>query len=175
MIGPRPGIKDEQAGVSLQWFKEPYHEQSQGWIGAVSSDYIVLPVDDYHLSSQCLSQQMFVTTKLLSRRIFVSANIILSWQSHHKHVCHDKTCLLLWQKYACRNKTFVVTKILVAAFANDRWQAHSCVEYYSWLDLGLESRMSKLASVYSDLAVNSRMWLGAVFAGGWQTHSCAGY
>ena len=110
MIGPRPGIKDEQAGVSLQWFKEPYHEQSQGWIGAVSSDYIVLPVDDYHLSSQCLSQQMFVTTKLLSRQIFVSANIILSWQNF----CHvmTNTFVMIKHVFCCDKSMLVATKLL---------------------------------------------------------------
>ena len=45
----------------------------------------------------------------------------VSWQKfcHDKCVCHGKTCLLLWQKYACHDKTlfrqnnFVATKVLL--------------------------------------------------------------
>ena len=34
--------------------------------------------------------------------------------SRQTHVCHDKTCLLLWQKYACCDKLmFDVTKLVV--------------------------------------------------------------
>ena len=36
---------------------------------------------------------------------------VLSWQTH---VCHDKTRLLLRQKYACRDKTFVATKLCLS-------------------------------------------------------------
>ena len=30
------------------------------------------------------------------------------------HVCRDKTCLLLWQKYACHDKTFDTTKLCLS-------------------------------------------------------------
>ena len=57
-----------------------------------------------HLLSQhiCLSRQIFVGMKVLLRHACFCCI---------KRVCHDKTPLLSWQKYACRNKTFV-TKIV---------------------------------------------------------------
>ena len=51
---------------------------------------------------------------------FVMTKVGLSWQAHfccEKHVCHDKTHLLSWQKNACRNNfhhdkhVFVMTNI----------------------------------------------------------------
>ena len=35
----------------------------------------------------------------------------ISFLSRQTHVYHDKTCLLSWQKYACHDKTFVITKL----------------------------------------------------------------
>ena len=43
--------------------------------------------------------------------IFVTTNMCLLWQTC---VCHDKTCLLSQQKYACCDKTFAVTNIFLS-------------------------------------------------------------
>ena len=70
------------------------------------------------LTNMCLLWQNFWNDKYLSQQI------ILSWQKFccDKHtfvttieqtrVCHDKTCLLPWQKYACHDRImFVMTNI----------------------------------------------------------------
>ena len=44
----------------------------------------------------------------VGNKSFVTTNTRLS---HQTCVCHDKTHLLLWQKYACHKKTFLVTKV----------------------------------------------------------------
>ena len=45
--------------------------------------------------------------------IFVAPNTCLS-QQNMSFASYDKTCHLLWQKYACHNKTFVVTNIFLS-------------------------------------------------------------
>ena len=77
----------------------------------------------YHF---CSSKHVFVTTKHVFCRLrqnmsFVMTKVCLSQQNFccdkhifvtTKHVfCYNKTCQLLWEKYACHNKTFVVTNI----------------------------------------------------------------
>ena len=52
----------------------------------------------------CTSSSLISVAGAATGIIFVAA-IVLSWQTS------DKTSLLSWQKYACRDKTFVVTKI----------------------------------------------------------------
>ena len=45
--------------------------------------------------------------------IFVAPNTCLS-QQNMSFASYDKTCHLLWQRYACHNKTFVVTNIFLS-------------------------------------------------------------
>ena len=47
----------------------------------------------------------------------------LSWQKfcHDKRVCHDKTGLLSQQKYACRDKSFVMTELCLSQQNNCLW------------------------------------------------------
>ena len=92
-------------------------------------------------------------------QIFVSANIILSWQKRchdkrtfveTKHVfCHNKgmlvaTTLLLWQNYVCCDKSFVMTSILFVATKdlfccdkNDTCGSFRQVYSFGWLSLFL--------------------------------------
>ena len=65
--------------------------------------------------NMCLSQQIFVARKVLSRQKYVCATSI--------HLSQQKMCFELRQTQTrvCHDKTFVATKIvLVAATANDR-------------------------------------------------------
>ena len=66
----------------------------------------------------CHDKCRLVMINLLSRQ-----NMCLSWQklSRQAYFCHDKWRVLLWQtqcllqrKYACRDKSFVVTKLRVS-------------------------------------------------------------
>ena len=57
----------------------------------------------------CCNKHNFVETKVLSGQVYFC---------HNKHVCCDKTCRLLWQKYACWDKTFVMTNTCLS------WQAY---------------------------------------------------
>ena len=77
------------------------------------------------MTNTCLLWQnmSFVATKvclfLLWQKYFVMTNIILSWQAYF---FHDKTHLLLWQMYACRDKSFVGTKLCWDKYLS--WQRH---------------------------------------------------
>ena len=79
----------------------------------------------------CFSQQIFVTTNILSRQAYFCCD---------KSLCFVATNMyLLWQTYVCCNKTFVKTKILVGAPVNDRVY-RPCVficmrgkSYHRWL------------------------------------------
>ena len=70
-------------------------------------------------------KSMLVVTKLLSRQIDFCRDKTFVMTS--LHVCHDKTCFLLWQKSAChdnsfchdkhmfcRNKSFVAPNIILS-------------------------------------------------------------
>jgi len=88
----------------------------------------------------CHDKHIFVATKALLWKIFVTTNVILSWQNF----CHDKltfvatnTCLswkkrlLSLEKYACCDKTFVMTNTCLSKhiFVTTKflsWQTCSC-------------------------------------------------
>ena len=69
--------------------------------------------------------KIFVVTSFVVAKIFCCdkhnsvATKLLSWQAYF---CRGKRCVLSQQTRVCRDKTFVMTKmILVAAPANDNW------------------------------------------------------
>ena len=64
-------------------------------------------VADTFLSQQSLSRQIFLVTNIiLLWEMFVMTSLLLSWQAC---VYHNKTCLQLWRKCACHDKSFVAT------------------------------------------------------------------
>ena len=70
------------------------------------------------LQNFCHDKHMFVTTSICRDKTLVTTNIILLWQAYF---CHDKRhvlCLSRQAHVSC-NKTFVATKILEAAPANE--------------------------------------------------------
>ena len=79
---------------------------------------------------------------------FVMTNTCLLWQTH---VCHDKTCLLLQQKYASCNKTFVTTKY----FCCDKylsWQTCVCCDK-SFVVTGIFLSWQKMCFVMTNICL----------------------
>ena len=80
--------------------------------GVVKSIIFVAPEVLSQQTHVCCDNHVFVMTKHVfccdKSMLVVACHTCLLWQSC---VCHDKTCLLLQQKYAGYGKTFVVTKL----------------------------------------------------------------